>query len=75
MKSEIRNVAEVAISASHFALRCAAASSPRRNSARISAASAGMISVMERRLSISSAPPPSVIQVTSTAIPITMAKA
>ena len=53
MNSETMKVAVVAKSATHFALRCAASSSPRRNSARIRAATAGMKVVMERRLSIS----------------------
>ena len=42
----------VAKSASHLALVSAALSSPRRNSAMISAATAGMKVIIDRRLSI-----------------------
>ena len=49
MNSEIRKVTVVVINASHFALRPAAASSPRRNTARISAAKLGMKVMMESK--------------------------
>ena len=52
MKIDTMNDNVVAISATHLAFRCAAASSPRRKIARIAAAMAGMNVVMESRLSI-----------------------
>ena len=50
-KSDTRKVITVATRATHLALRCAAASSPRRKMARIAAASAGMKVTRESRLS------------------------
>ncbi len=72
---DTNNVAVVAISASHLALRCAAASLPRRNSASTTAATAGRKVMRERRLFMDQCPTESVIQVSKAAIPSTMAKA
>ncbi len=75
MKIDTRNVKVVAPSASHFAFRCAASSSPRRNTARINAAIKGVKVTMERRLSMAQFPVAIVTQVIRTTIPITIAKA
>ena len=48
----MRKVAVVASSASHLALRRAAGSSPRRNSARMTAATSGRKVMMDSRFSI-----------------------
>ena len=75
MKSETRKVATVAISASHLALRSAASSSPRRKSAEDQRRECREERGDGQKVVHYFAPPVSVIQVTRTAIPITMAKA
>jgi hypothetical protein len=52
MKIDTRKVASVAAKASRLAFSCAASSSPRRNTAMMSAATSGRKVTMERRLSM-----------------------